>query len=142
MVGDFSSAFRAYNARGGPMAAGFVQQVDWGCRQAGPFVAPLHDGDVDGEEGVSLGGEAIFLPGGPRGVGRAHEDALVDEQVESVCEYVSCQADPTLKLFEAPCPVEGLPQYRPHPSLAEHRRRSCDGAVLFAEFLVPHAVSV
>src|ERR1700757_4690500 len=53
---DVLAAVRTDHPRADAVPTRLVQQVNWGGRESGPLVAPLHQGDVDGKQRAALGG--------------------------------------------------------------------------------------
>ena len=121
---DVLAAFRTDHPHPDSVPTRLVQQVNWGGRQTGPFVTPLHQGDVDRKQRASFVGQPILVEfaRGVLGVGPPLQDALGDEPVEAVGEHVASQADAPLVILEPPGAVERLAQDQPDPAFADDGR--------------------
>ena len=121
---ELLAALGANDARGRTVSARLVQEFDrWG-RQIGPFVAPLHERRIDGEQGSALVRQPVLVQFAAcvLSVWPAHKGAVVDEQIELVGEDVACESDASLEVLEASRAVERLAKDYPHPALTNNPR--------------------
>src|SRR3984885_6474604 len=95
---DVLTALRAHHPDTHAVPTGLVQQVNWRGSKTGPLVTPLHQGDVDGKQGSTLGGGPglVEVARGVLGGGPALENAMGDERVEAVGEHIAGQTDAAL----------------------------------------------
>src|SRR5205823_3939399 len=97
-----------------------------------PPVAPVLEGDQDGQGAAADRGQDVLVAGRVAGVRAAFQDAVVDELVEPFGEDLAGDPEAGAQLVE-PVPAAGhVPQQEQAPPVADHVEGLGDGASVVA----------
>ena len=114
---------------GDVLAGGAIDHADGGVvRPHNPAVAPLDEGDDDGDEIAAFFGETVVLALAARRGGDALKDVVRDQPLKPFAENIPCDAEMALEIAKPARAEIGLADDQEGPPFADHVERLGEGA--------------